>query len=304
MIRLALIGCPDTADQYADATSRLSNVTITAVDIDQLLAEHADSFDAVAMQVADETEMTRCLEAVAAGKHVLIVPPLAPSSEIVERISGACRAADVRMMTGLSDRFIPGIQAVKNSVDSGSLGEPGLLRIHRWEAGDAKPSGLLPQHLIPDIDLATWIFGCLPTLIYAVSRGAAGSAPAVTDYLQLHLGFPGGGMALIDVSTSMPDGDGYYLLSMIGSTGAAYADDHHNMQLLYGGGRPSALKTGQGCSHLTAQLQEFASAIADGREPAANGADWQNAIQVANAVATSLSTGRAVHDKEGAYALV
>ncbi len=309
MIRLALIGCHDTADQYAAAASRLSNVTVTAANLDESLAAYADSFDAVVMRVTGETDLARCLEAVAAGKHVLIEPPLAPSLEFAETISAACRAAGVRIMTGLSDRFVPGIQTVKQSIDSGSLGEPGLLRIHRWETCDAHARGLLPQHLIADIDLATWMFGCRPMQIYAVSREAAsrkaaGSANGVTDFVQLHLGFPDGGMALIDVATSMPDGDSYYSLSMIGSTGAAYADDHHNMQLLYRGGRPSALKIGQGCRHLTAQLQEFASAIADGREPSANAADWRTAICVADAVATSLSTGHAVHDQEDTYAAV
>ena len=43
-------------------------------------------------------------------------------------------------------------------------------------------------------------------------------------------------MALIDCAQTLPQGDGYFSLSLIGSTGAAYADSHHNRQLLYGGG--------------------------------------------------------------------
>ena len=116
-------------------------------------------------------------------------------------------------------------------------------------------------------------------------------------------------MAFIDDSSTIPPGEGYFSLSMIGSTGAAYADDHHNMQLLYGGrhnsGRnPTALKTQQGCGHLRAQVEEFAGAIEDGREPAITGGDGRLAIQVAEAAAASISARRAARLTGGRYELV
>src|SRR5205085_8908378 len=121
----------------------------------------------------------------------------------------------------------------------------------------------LPAELFDEIDLACWLFGQPPSEVYA-----AGRPP---DYAQLHLGFPGGGMALIDYARTLPPGDAYFSLSLIGSAGAAYADDHHNMQLLFGRGHPRALNTGQGDGRLLAQLQEFVTAVAENREPSATG---------------------------------
>ena len=60
---------------------------------------------------------------------------------------------------------------------------------------------------------------------------------------------------------TLPEGDGYFSLSLIGSAGAAYADDHHNTQLLYAGGHAAALKTGESEFEELAQLQEFVNAI-------------------------------------------
>jgi predicted dehydrogenase len=106
----------------------------------------------------------------------------------------------------------------------------------------------------------------------------------------LHLGFAGGGMAVIDYAETLPPGDGYFSLSLIGSTGAAYADDHHNMQLLYGGGHPSALHTGEADLSALAQLQEFLNAVEQNREPLITGADGLRAVEVAEAAAVSLAT--------------
>ncbi|MEC8690236.1 MAG: hypothetical protein VX016_01635, partial [Verrucomicrobiota bacterium] len=58
--------------------------------------------------------------------------------------------------------------------------------------------------------------------------------------LLVHLGFKCGGMALIDFTNSLPDGDNYESLCLIGAKGAAYADDHRNRNLFFNGGAPEA----------------------------------------------------------------
>ena len=44
--------------------------------------------------------------------------------------------------------------------------------------------------------------------------------------IQVHLGFADGGMALIDINSSVPVGDDYYSLSLIGADGSAYVAAH------------------------------------------------------------------------------
>ena len=98
------------------------------------------------------------------------------------------------------------------------------------------------------------MFGNKPSEIFGIGRRISGSGTTWPDYVQIHLGFPGGGMAIIDYSTSLPQGPGYYFLSMIGSKGAAYADDHNNVNLRYGTADIHALGTSYGNIELLSQI--------------------------------------------------
>jgi len=174
------------------------------------------------------------------------------------------------VMPGYEWRFVPAIATVQESLASGQLGEPGLLRIHRWR--DASGADVLRALLISDLDIATWMFGKEPDSIYIARR---------PDYLQLHLGFDGGGMAVIDHATARPAGTDYDSLTIVGSTGAAYADDHHNMNLLLADDRPSPIRVSQGNNALIAMVREFFAAISESREPSVTMDDLAKTLKLA-----------------------
>ncbi len=111
-------------------------------------------------------------------------------------------------------------------------------------------------------------------------------------------------MALVDHSMMLPPGSDYFSLSVFGSAGAAYADDHHDMHLLYRGGRPTALPAGQGRLHHLGELQEFVEAIAAGRPPAITADDGHKAAEVVRAAGRSLKSGRAMRLVGSCYELV
>src|SRR5262249_15903656 len=132
------------------------------------------------------------------------------------------------------------------------LGVPALLRTHCWEpraTGDPhgwdqirdRNKGELRSRIFQQLDLALWMFPQPPMEVFAVGR-APGSAELWAEYLQIHLGFPGDGMALLSISRTLPPGDDYQNVSLVGSTGAAYADDHHQTQLLFRGDHPAGMK--------------------------------------------------------------
>ena len=89
-------------------------------------------------------------------------------------------------------------------------------------------------------------------------------------------------MALLDFSSLHPPGDPYRSLHVIGSLGAAYVDDHQNMQLLYGWGQPRAV--------VASQVQELATG---GDFTDMIGA-WESVLTVAAAVESSIQSGQAV----------
>jgi len=322
MIRLALIGCSEAAG-YGRVAARLRGGRFTAVadryaqtaassalglgaevvsdSFDDLLAEHPTSFDAVVFQSPCYDQAPLCRRAAAEGKHLLLDSPESSFINAFEDVITACASSGVRLMVGQTFRFLPSLQAIKASLDRGQLGEPGLLRIHRWESPDLRTD---PERLLTrDIDLACWLFGKAPTEVYAKARWVLRREPDDPDYIQLHLGF-GGGMALIDHAQTLPPGEGYYSLSLIGSAGAAYADDHHNMQLLFGREHPVALRTRQGDGPLLAQLQEFVNSITEGREPSITGADGWRVLVVASAADLSIGRSQSLFRDGDSYTLV
>jgi predicted dehydrogenase len=259
----------------ADAAKRLADklgVTVWATSTERLHQQHDDAFDT-------------WLAVTPAG--LLVVPHNNRPPELQPK---AWVDNPQPWLWGHAFRFLPSVVAVKESLRSGKLGAPGLVRIHHWQtaaAGDAL------QALGPQLDVACWLVDQPPTVLLAQSRPAQ---PAATsrDYLQVHLGFADDRMAVIDCATSLAAGDDYYSLSVIGSTGAAYADDHHNMQLLFRGGHPQAIRTSQGDRVLLATLQEFLDATAQSRPPLCGAAEWRRVQSLSAAVEQSLSSGQSV----------
>lgn len=322
MVRMALIGCGANAAPYLAAAQQLPEAMITAVadadsaqvdraartagaashaaTLDELLDVAAETFDAVIITSPPETHAALVQRAAQAGKHALVEPPLAPTADEAQQVAAAANAAGIRLMLTHPARFQADHRAVKDSLDDGELGRPGLLRIHQWFA--ATDGSERAAHAgLAALDLALWMFDGLPTHVYAVARPSQTTGLAAAEYVQVHLGFASGGMTLIDLAHTLPTGDGYDSLTLIGSLGAAYADTHHNVQLLYGGGHAQAVRTEPDESVAALVLAEFAAAIAEQREPAVTGADGHAALLVAAAVESSLATATTMSLTEGRY---
>jgi len=298
MIRLALISSSETAKIYAGLSTRLHRAAWTVfapldlgdlshalgssakvTSTEDVFSHEADAFDAVVIDADSVTAESIAKTAMDLGKPVL-VGTLGPWAATIGE-------ANALLMPAHPWRFIPSIQAVRRSVDSGNLGVPGLLRIHRW-----LPASLIKtpisERLMPDVDLACWLFSDTPESVWSLQSATN------EDYLQFHLGFTNGGMAIIDLSASLPSGGDYYSLTMIGETGAAYADDHHNMNLLYSGGQPNAIRTNQGRAELVKQLQEFVDVIDGECEQSIFLADTLRAAQVVEQVLESANNREVV----------
>ena len=327
MLRLALLhGCSSTAADYAEAVRRVRGVQFTAVvhgdeatrkdsaaalvasvsaaSFDELLKSDGDAFDAVLIRGAVSRRAEIAGRAAAAKKHVCLTTPAAASEAEVDRIAAACQTAGVTLMIGSRRQFQPAIAAVKSALDSGKLGSPALLRLHHWlplepekkaaQTVNERSSGPIWSEIVSHLHLALWTFGNSPTELFASGRGSQNGERNWPDYLQLHLGFPDGGMALISLAFDLPPGDGYDVFTVIGSTGAAYADDHPQRQLVFRGDAPKAVLDHDDILTRTAQLRTFAIAIAENAKPPTAIHDMKSALRLADAAWTSLQEHRPV----------
>ena len=322
-IRLALIGCGGPVFIWRDIAMRLRDAFIsmvidkdatlgkstaevigTSLVVDSLetaLNHHNDAFDAIIINTSlvNKSEITQL--ASGAQKHIMVNAPVAKAFIEVEAMVELCEQSGICFAVRDTLRFTPSIQVIKGYLDSGKLGDPILLRVHRWRSINHDVRPLLAEALFGDIDLALWLFGAKPTEVYAIARGDIDDIGITPDYIQIHFGFSSGAMALLDFSTSLPNGKGYDSLSLIGSTGAAYADDHNNTHLLFHGGHPAALISGHGHGHLALELQDFVDAIIGERKPQAGREDCLGAHQVIDAICQSLKTKQVQCAQGGVY---
>lgn len=283
-LRLALIH-PVAAERTAWA-SRLHRTTVVEFENVQDFESRASKCDLVVLSSSHHPK--NLLDLLAARLHVLLIAGQVPDEVILESLYSAAGVAGVQLTVMNPDRYLPSRQQIRRQVGN-TLGEPGLIRSHRWLPSTNE--GEFSEWLVRDLDSILWLAGRYPDRVFALESKQDGSPGR---YLQVHLGFPGGGMALLDLTNRLPAGDGYASLSVIASSGAAYADDHHNMQLLYRGDRPQALQTDERARQHAAMIQETIDAILLNRDCSATLAEWRNAWAVANAVGHSIASGQAV----------
>jgi len=284
---------------------RLRDATVASSAGDDAPPNGCDAVAFLESRPSDASSIRRCLEA---RQHVLLVAQPWLTGDVLDGLADEASRSGAHLAVLNPDRFLPSRQLIRQQLDSGRLGQPGLVRSHRWEhaatvahLGGAAPecasaAADVPTPVARELDVALWLMGTAPNLVYARSPGGdPGDSPSGRS-MQVHLGFPGGGMALIDYVDSLPAGDGYRSLSVIGSTGAAYADDLQNVQLVYGGGHPKAVVAGEGGRELVALVQDFVSGLSRGLAPTlpASTTAWRTAMAVAGVARTSAATRQAV----------
>ena len=252
-LKLAIDVSPESLPMYRALACRSRTVQ---------LADDADNCTAL---VTDNTETAITAKH---DRHVLVVNPFELAAETCQGLTDAARSFPAHPA-----RFRPSVAQVKTALDAGKLGDAGLLRIHCWN-----PEAESAESLAREIDLALWMFGGLPSEIYGLER---------SGYIQAHLGFACGGMAIIDLDTVIHAGSEYYSLSMVGSTGAAYADDHPNFNLLMAKQGTKVLLTQQDDTALAAMIDRFATIVREGGEFAPNWSDTESALRVADHVRKS-----------------
>jgi predicted dehydrogenase len=261
------------------------------------IAAAPEEYDAVVFAghgVPDGSVVARML---AEKRHVLLAGESCVSGDELCSLSTAAQRVGVQFGVLNPDRYLPSRQFIRQHLDAGKLGDVGLVRVHRWQSPTAVgPVGSREpiEALARDLDMTAWLVGRPAERVFAVERSTDAATVGAGRFVQVHFGFPGGAMALMDYSDRLPVGDGYESLSVIGTAGAAYADDHQNMQLIYRGGRPQAVRTDESARQLAAIVQEFVDALGAGRDLTPTVAAWQTVLGVVAAVRRSIESRQAV----------
>ena len=274
----------------------------------------AEAVDAVAVCLPSALHADAAVEALAAGKHVLVEKPVDITLVAADRIVEAQRGTGLTVAVISQRRFQAPAAFIKDSVEAGRLGritsgiaESAFYRPQAYfDSGDWRGTaavdggGALMNQGIHALDLLLWMLG-EPVEVSAQTGRVAHEAIEVEDLAAATIRFESGAVGLVLASTAAYPGLPVRL-SVHGDRGSAVmADDRleyfHSADPAAPAGPPDEpLRDGWGpvdVAHL-AQYEDFVDAVRTGREPAVTLAAGRRALAVVRAVYQSADEGRPV----------
>jgi predicted dehydrogenase len=188
--------------------------------LDELLAD--DSLDAIALATPVPTHATLALRVIEAGKHCFVEKPLAQSADEAEQVVSAARAAGRVLMVGHLLEYHPGVEALKQLVDGGELGDVRYVYSNRLNLGVLRPDENALWSLgAHDVSVLLRLAGEEPHECRAV--GESYMQEGIEDVVFCYLRFPSGLAAHMHLSWLDPHKERRF--TVVGSKKMATFDD-------------------------------------------------------------------------------
>jgi predicted dehydrogenase len=179
--------------------------------------------DALVVATPPTTHVPIALEAIAAGKHVLVEKPMATTSADARRLVASAAAAGVVLMPGHTFEHDAAVWKLRDLVQSGELGEVYYIETGRLNLGLYQPDVNVIMDLAPhDVSIINLLMGRRPETVQAwASRHAH---RRFEDVAYLRLGYGDGGPSA-HIHVSWLDPCKVRLVTVVGSRKMAVYDD-------------------------------------------------------------------------------
>lgn len=166
-------------------------------DIDKVLADDQVSAVLIATPAASHVAVAR--KALAAGKHIFVEKPLALSTQDAIELTQTADEQKLVLMVGHTFEFNSAVQAMKEYVSTGDVGEVLYLHSQRLNLGriqsDINAFWSIGPH---DVSIANFLLDAAPEWVAA--RGARYLNETVEDVMFVTAGYPNGVLAHMHVS--------------------------------------------------------------------------------------------------------
>jgi len=328
-MRVGLVGCGWHGGALAQAIARTQSIVLTAcadpdaaaanraaanapdvsthASVEALLAE--TEVDAIVIATPHHLLAPIAIAAMRAGKHVLAEKPIALSEREAAEIEAEAAQAGVTYMSGYSFRFSMG-RYVHDLVASGAAGEirgitgaicAGPLN-DGWIAYPETGGGPLLYLGCHLIDLALWLLVDDPVEVFAHVQRRADTGADDTTALQIR--FARGALAQFLVTQAASTF--VYELGIHGRAGTLALRGRNFLQFevdvssttLAAYAEPTLIRPGVRRDNITMmlapELEEFAAAVSERRQPAITAADGRQVLRILDAVTESGRTGRPI----------
>lgn len=329
MTRIGVIGTGSIAQVHLDAWAQLPVELVGYFDLDQAAAARAvakyggqafatldallDAVDMVDICTPGTAHKGPVMAAAAAGKAIICEKPLARSLADCEEMVAACEAAGVPLYPAHVVRFFPQFARVKEALDSGALGNPGVIRTTRAGAfprpggtfssdyyGDFARSGRVVLDVgIHDLDFQRW---CCGDVTHVFARGTTFTDAPRNDHALITLRFANGAIGHVQCAWALPSGVFRTRVELAGDGGIAEWDslDMPSLYIQRRNAEDNGLET-SGSSPYAPELQPYYAELAhfldcyeNGTPTQVDGHDGLMAVKLALAAIESMRTGAPV----------
>lgn len=198
-----LVAICDMDTERAAALARKVGSPCVVASVGELLSKH--DIDAVAIATPARTHHAIAMEALAAGKHVLVEKPLADHGSAGRKMVALARERGLTLMADHTYCYTPAAMRIRDMVVSGELGEILYIDSVRINLGLVQPDVDVFWDLAPhDLSILDFILpgGLRPLEVSAQGADPLGAGKACVGYLSMPL--IGGAIAHIHVNWLSP----------------------------------------------------------------------------------------------------
>jgi len=198
-----LVAICDMNLERATALARKTGQPAVVASMDELLAEH--EIDAVAIATPARTHYPIAMQAIAAGKHVVVEKPLADNSVHGRQMVEAAREAGTVLMADHTYCYTPAVLKIRDLLASGELGEILYIDSTRINLGLVQPDVDVFWDLAPhDLSILDFVLpgGLQPLSVTAQGADPLQAGKSCVGYLSMPLA--NGALAHVNVNWLSP----------------------------------------------------------------------------------------------------
>jgi predicted dehydrogenase len=313
-----LVGVVSRRRAAAEDFAQTHGIGFAGDDVQQLLDQ--PGLDAVCITTPSALHLEPALQAIRAGKHLMIEKPIDVTVEGTDRILRAAQQAGVRVGSIFQARFGDGARALKAALDAGRFGRIVLASCYvKWNRTtdyytgwkgrlSEDGGGALINQAIHGVDLLQWFAG-MPVEVFAWTTQRVHKIES-EDTCVAALKFGNGAFGTIEASTAVWPGSSRRI-EICGDDGSAVMEDDDIVRWQFRISQPADEKLratresssmGSGAAAPMAikneghvrQIQDFIDGIREQRPFFIEGSEARKAVALVRAVYDSAATGRPV----------
>jgi UDP-N-acetylglucosamine 3-dehydrogenase len=266
-----------------------------------------EPLDAVVVCTPTHLHYEIAMDAIGAGKHLLVEKPLCDDLEDARKVVRAAREAGLVLAVGHIERHNPVVDSAKRHLDEGDWGDlitAGARRVSNFP-DRIRDVGVMMDLAIHDVDILRYLVGKPVASVYAV--GGRQRHASFEDHATILLDFQGGVNGYVEVNWLTPmkvrklsltcsrnfvELDYTAQTITISSSTLGPLDPFNLYQVPFDYDiRHVSLRKEE---PLKRELQDFLQAIKEKREPKVNGEDAIETLRVVEAAAESQRTGKVI----------